>query len=57
MRISEDRKSLLYGAIHDSTMDMRCKVAKDKDIREVDNMLFKLNEEIWRKISLVLKIK
>jgi hypothetical protein len=56
MKISEKRKSLLYGAIHECTMDTRCKIAKNEDIREVDDLLFKLNEEIWNKIKWVLKI-
>jgi len=57
MRISEKKQSLLYGVIHESTMDVRCVIAKNKDIKEVDGLLFKLNEEIWGKIKAVLSIE
>ncbi len=57
MRISEKKRSLLYGAIHRATMNTRCIIANNEDIREVDDLLFKLNGEIWSKVKNVLNIK
>lgn len=55
--VSQKRRTKLYAEINDSIMDLRvCNQQNKLDKHEVDEKLFKLNQEIWRKVCAVLNI-
>lgn len=58
MKVSERRASLMYGAIHCSVMDARIKVVKGQQLTksEVDDLLYSLEQEIWRRLKENLKL-
>ena len=60
MRISAKRQALLYEAIHIPVIDTRIIIAKAQDAdchnksADIDNLLFKLEDEIWQGIKKAL---
>ena len=62
MNISEKKKSELYGAVHDPIMDYRITIQQSKDIlgdknsKDIDEALFRLNMKAWKNICTVLGI-
>ena len=65
MRLSENNKNRLYGAISEPIMQQRINLKmtvnkiKTETVKaeEVDAMLFKLERKIWREVAEVLKVK
>lgn len=57
MRMSEETKKKAYGAINEPIIDLRIELAKNKhDPDVIDNLLFQLNQKIWRELCLSLNI-
>ena len=53
MNLSDARKSRLYDAIHEPIMDERIRF---KGHEELDEKLFELELEIWRRVKVALNI-
>jgi len=62
MRISESNRTKLYAAIHEPIMQKRIAVKQSKDVLglknadDIDEMLYKLNNDIWNEVKEVLNI-
>ena len=59
MRISEKKQSELYSAIREPIMDARIAVKHVNNLTEdnVDDMLFKLEQRVWREVKKTLNIE
>ena len=59
MRMSEQKQSELYEAIHEPIMQLRLDLASKKqsvDPDYLDARLFKMNQLIWNEVKLALSI-
>jgi len=62
MRLSESNKTKLYQAISEPMMDMRIAIIQsknvlgDKNANDLDEMMFKLERNVWSKVKAVLKL-
>ncbi len=62
MRISEKKKQELYDVIHEQIMQHRIVIANSEDAlgkkntNDIDAMLFRLNQNIWKHVKNTLKI-
>lgn len=59
MKISEEKKTELYAAIHEPIMQLRIKVqvqSRSIPVHKIDDSLYKLNGEIWKEVIKVLNI-
>ena len=56
MRMSEEKQTELYAAIHEPIMKMRIKYLREFKNNELDDQLFKLNNDIWSEVHLVLNL-
>jgi len=62
MRMSEQKRSALYAAISEQIMQKRIAVAQsenvlgNKNTKDVDELLYKLERDIWREVRLALNI-
>lgn len=63
MRLSEKKKSALYAAIHEPIMQKRIHISQssnvlgDKNAKDLDELMFSLNHQIWNQIKTVLKLE
>ena len=63
MRISEKKKTELYKVIHEQIMQHRLVIANSEDalgkqnVDDIDGMLFRLNQNIWKHVKRTLDIK
>jgi hypothetical protein len=61
MRISQKKQTELYKAISEPIFQARIRVARmgpgDKKLEQVDEKLFRLEQEIWKEIKTTLGIK
>ena len=57
MKLSEKKKQELYNVTDRVVMNLRVKQNSGLSIEEMDEELFKLQSEIWRKIKEVLNIE
>lgn len=62
MKISEQRKAELYSSINMQIMDVRLDIATNANsinminVEVVDELLFKLNSNIWKEVKKTLNI-
>jgi len=62
MKISEKKKQELYDVIHEQIMQHRIVIANSEDVlgaknaNDIDAMLFRLNQNIWKHVKQTLKI-
>ena len=62
MKISEKKKTELYGVIHEQIMQHRIVIANSEDalgkknVNDIDEMLFRLNQNIWKHVKRTLNI-
>ena len=54
MKISEKKKQQAYDAINDPTTSLRVKNASGISVDDMDEELFKLEQEIWRRLKTAL---
>lgn len=60
MKLSENKKQQLYDAMATRIINLRIKAAKTPGLishLEVDEWLFKLEQDIWKGIKIVLELK
>jgi hypothetical protein len=57
VRISETKASEVYAAISDPITDLRIKQNRGMTIEEMDERLFNLQSEIWRKVHKALNLE
>ena len=62
MELSEKRRTALYAAISEPIMNKRIAVAQSDNIlgkknsKDIDELLYKLERDIWREVRLALNI-
>ncbi len=62
MNISEKKKSELYAAVHEPIMDYRITIQHSKNIlgdknsKDIDEALFRVNMKAWKNVCSVLGI-
>lgn len=62
MRISDKKKTALYAAIHEPIMKKRITIAQsdnvlgEKNAKDIDAILYKLNQDIWSQVKITLGI-
>jgi hypothetical protein len=58
MKVSQRSLDLMYGAIDSAVMDARLKAVKGPQLKksEVDDLLYELEREIWRRMKENLKL-
>lgn len=62
MKISEKKKTDLYAAIHEPIMNARIatkhsvNVLGEKNADDIDHLLYRLNNEIWKEVIKTLNI-
>ncbi len=57
--ISQRRRTKVYGAIAETTMNLRIEVKKDGETftpAHVDELLYRLHKQIWREVAKVLGV-
>ena len=62
MRLSEKKKQELYNVIHEQIMQHRLVIANSEDVlgkknaNDIDEMLFRLNQNIWKHVKITLGV-
>jgi len=62
MKVSEKKKQELYDVIHEQIMQHRIVIANSenvlgaKNVNDIDEMLFRLNQNIWKHVKRTLNI-
>lgn len=56
MRLSEKKRTAVYGAIHESVTDLRIALSKDGLSAKHDHQIAQVELTIWRKLKAALDI-